>query len=606
MVSINSFFKYFKSKILSLRIREDERNGNWFAIESKSFKFTMEGEGKKTKNFITERSRDIASWIRFGVERMNNLLMGVEECCKVSILARRSFVWRENERFFRMECKENNAGRFLLCSATDAEGKKHRLFFREGRGFLNGWALLAKKIRGLGLKPLQEKKPMSNTTTELTKEEGKENKHLSKNKVLSWGHPDVKAVDEGGSSVENAVWVDASVSGKALGILQFCLIGKWKTKPEPIPAAKKVEVWVREAWRLNGGVMLAILNEDLLFLEFNLPEEAKWVLESGRRSFKGGVLQLERWSPESGCIRRKGSVQEAWIRVVGLPLHLWTPEILKKIGDVCRGFKALDKVTALRTEVKWARMLINSVGKSRPSVVSILEGSRSFELKILWKIPPWLADVYPVCSSVEAKNPKEEEDGGAHAALRVGVSLPRSNDVGQKGQECVLKNGRRLGLVGAEKFNSKSEEVMKFKGGAHANCWGNKNVGSSLLVSELNQQAGSLDRDISFSRLNGLELLGPKSGSIRSPKAQKIGQKANSGLKKSLKDQQAGSLNGTTDGAASFYGLNGPELLGPKQSGSIKSTRAQMHGQKANRGLKKGLKEASLGPKGVKSCFKKK
>ena len=75
---------------------------------------------------------------------------------------------------------------------------------------MNGWALLAEKIRGLGLKPLQEKKPMRNTTTEPTKEEGKENKHPSKNKVLSGVHPDVKAVDEGGSSVENAVWVDAS------------------------------------------------------------------------------------------------------------------------------------------------------------------------------------------------------------------------------------------------------------------------------------------------------------------------------------------------------------------------------------------------------------
>ena len=42
-------------------MRDDERNGNWFAVESKSFKFTMEGEGKKVKCFITERSRGIAS-----------------------------------------------------------------------------------------------------------------------------------------------------------------------------------------------------------------------------------------------------------------------------------------------------------------------------------------------------------------------------------------------------------------------------------------------------------------------------------------------------------------------------------------------------------------
>ena len=108
-------------------------------------------------------------------------------------------------------------------------------------------------------------------------------------------------------------------------------------------------------------------------------------------------------------------MQEAWIRVVGLPLHLWTPEILKKIGDACGGFLALDKVTTLRTEVMWARMLIKVVGKSRPSAVNILEGSRSFELQIWWEIPPWLAEVYPACSRVETENPKEEDDGQVRA-----------------------------------------------------------------------------------------------------------------------------------------------------------------------------------------------
>ena len=42
----------------------------------------------------------------------------------------------------------------------------------------------------------------------------------------------------------------------------------------------------------------------------------------------------------------------------------------------------LDKNTEERKEVKWARILIKVEGKSRPSVVNILEGPRSFELQI--------------------------------------------------------------------------------------------------------------------------------------------------------------------------------------------------------------------------------
>ena len=396
-------------------------NGNWFAVKSKSFEFTMEGEGKKAKCFITERSRGIASWIRFGVEGMNKLLEGVEECCRVSVPARRPLEWWENGRYFRLERKENNAGRFLLCSVTDAEGKKHRLVFPEGRGFLNGWTMLVEKIRGLGFKALQENKPMRIVTEELSKGEEKKWTSPSKNKATWGGQHKLKVEEVAGSSVDSAVWMDVGdcVFGKALGSLQFCLIGKWKTKPNPYLAAKVMEVWFREAWRINGEVLLAALNEDLFLLEFDSPEKAKWVLESGRRSFKGGALQLEWWSPESGCLRRKDLGREVWIRVVGLPLHLWTPVLLRKLGDACGGFVAVDKNIEMKTEVKWVRMLVKMVGKSRPSVVNILEGPRSFEMQIWWEVSPWVSGVYPVGARAEAKIPEEEEEAEARAGKRV-------------------------------------------------------------------------------------------------------------------------------------------------------------------------------------------
>ena len=283
--------------------------------------------------------------------------------------------------------------------------------------------------------------------------------------------------------MENAVWVDVGdrVYGKALGSLHFYFIGKWKTKLEPYPTTEELEAWFRDAWRLNEEVKLVVLNEDLLFLEFNSSEKAKWVLESGRRSFKGGVLQLDWWSPESGCIRRKGLVQEAWIRVVGLPLHLWTPEILRKLGDACGGFVALDKVTEMKSDVKWARMLIKSTGKSRPSAVNILEGPRSFELQIWWEIPPWVTGVYPVSSRVEEKNPKEEEEGVARTAKRVGLPRPGSNDEGQRVQGCGTKMGKGSGLVGADKVNSVSGVLMQHRGGAYVVGWGNKKACSGRL-----------------------------------------------------------------------------------------------------------------------------
>ena len=72
--------------------------------------------------------------------------------------------------------------------------------------------------------------------------------------------------------MENAVWVDVGdcVYGKALGPLQFCLIGKWKTKPEPYPVAKMMEVWFRDAWCNTPKYTLVVLDMFRVFCKHNL------------------------------------------------------------------------------------------------------------------------------------------------------------------------------------------------------------------------------------------------------------------------------------------------------------------------------------------------
>ena len=140
---------------------------------------------------------------------MRKLLMGVEVCCRDTSSIRRSFEWKENGRSFRLEYRVNDAGRYLLCSAIDAEGQKHRLFFPEGRGFVKGWSLLAEIIRGLGLKSTQETNSVKSIATEPTKEEEKERNNLGKNQVFSWGSIGAEASGRGCSSTENAILVDA-------------------------------------------------------------------------------------------------------------------------------------------------------------------------------------------------------------------------------------------------------------------------------------------------------------------------------------------------------------------------------------------------------------
>ena len=142
-------------------------------------------------------------------------------------------------------------------------------------------------------------------------------------------------------------------------------------------------------------MLLQKLNQNLFFLYFDLVEEAYWVMENGSRIFRGEAMHLEWWSPSIGCRGRTEEVHEEWIRVVGLPLHLWTVEILKKVRNACGGFIALDKDTEQRNDLRWARILVKKERTGKPSSANLLAGARSYELQIWWEIHPRVEEVYP-------------------------------------------------------------------------------------------------------------------------------------------------------------------------------------------------------------------
>ena len=76
---------------------------------------------------------------------------------------------------------------------------------------------------------------------------------------------------------------------------------------------------------------------------------------------------------------RHGDVEEkAWVRVVGLPMHLWSQKILKKIADACGGFLAMDEDTMMLSKLCGARMLVK-VGVFDPSnFVKVVVGGYKF------------------------------------------------------------------------------------------------------------------------------------------------------------------------------------------------------------------------------------
>ena len=76
------------------------------------------------------------------------------------------------------------------------------------------------------------------------------------------------------------------------------------------------------------------------------------------------------------------------MRLFGLPVSLWSPEILKKVGDECRGFITADEQTQTLGELQWARILVRGRGDARPSVLEIVVEEEVYEVALWWECRP--------------------------------------------------------------------------------------------------------------------------------------------------------------------------------------------------------------------------
>ena len=81
---------------------------------------------------------------------------------------------------------------------------------------------------------------------------------------------------------------------------------------------------------------------------------------------------------------------EAWVRIVGLPVSLWDRAILRRIGEECGGFLAVDSQTEKLEDLQWARILVKLNGEKLPNVVEVWAEDLCYEVTLWWEVRPVL------------------------------------------------------------------------------------------------------------------------------------------------------------------------------------------------------------------------
>ena len=125
-----------------------------------------------------------------------------------------------------MESQRNDAGKFLSCSVTDGEGKKHGIFIPESRGLIKGWVLLADKLRELGIKGLKEE----GVNKESFSLEVEKAVIGERNGSSLLGRTFAEATKEGSCQSPNMIWLEAGecLPREAMVTLKFCLVRSWE------------------------------------------------------------------------------------------------------------------------------------------------------------------------------------------------------------------------------------------------------------------------------------------------------------------------------------------------------------------------------------------
>ncbi|RVW55071.1 LINE-1 reverse transcriptase-like [Vitis vinifera] len=391
-----------------VREREQERVGG-------AEKSVGAGEGTEGETWLgTRKSRRVSN---FGVESKLFEVV-VEERKEEKSEEKWEKRWEENGRSYSLLRDANKGGCYLRLGVVDLESKRFSIFIPKGRGVKGGWSLMAKTLRNLGV--VMDRKERQQLDVRLSEPE------------LRKSFAEVEQTPRSKGKAVAKVKIRKEALSSNLNKLNHCLVGFWNPNSGRGDDLKGWGTQMASMWGLRGKLGLAKLERGKILLEFEWLEEARKALKSGKVLVGGTPLRVEDWSPETGCVMEGEARSEAWVRIVGLPVSLWDRDILKRVGEECGGFLAVDTQTEKLEELQWARILVKVNGDDLPSAVEIWVDERCYVLTLWWEIRPLLR-IFPT------------DQSGKKAAVDVEV-----------GGEAVTRAGKRV----VEEGNDTSYEVM--------------------------------------------------------------------------------------------------------------------------------------------------
>ncbi|KAI0501856.1 hypothetical protein KFK09_016801 [Dendrobium nobile] len=126
----------------------------------------------------------------------------------------------------------------------------------------------------------------------------------------------------------------------------------------PRPYYERLRVAIEKAWKLKGSLSLLSLADDFFLLKFTAIEDYDMVWSGGPWFLLGRPFILQKWNPRFQPKRDETAAIPIWIKILNLPLALWTPAGISKIASFIGIPLYVDTLTAKRTRLTFARICV--------------------------------------------------------------------------------------------------------------------------------------------------------------------------------------------------------------------------------------------------------
>ncbi|GFZ18132.1 hypothetical protein Acr_26g0014010 [Actinidia rufa] len=254
---------------------------------------------------------------------------------------------------------------------------------------------------------------------------------------------------------------DVEVSPSSCSVIPFlrdqCLVGTLTDWKGAVPTSNELERWCNAEWGIGTPVKVKDMNGSQYM--FILPSKAEVrSVRNKRWKFEESRLELNVWEGRCGCFEDKNK-PETQVRVLGLPVFLWSEELFRALGERCGGYIATATETLNREHVKWARICIRGTIFVTLATVSVGMGS------LAYVCPIWVESGARV---VRRSEPTRYSDG-ARWREKMGKEAAGEGD----GMTVDITRGRRTeAQTGRGSLGFGRESRVPIKAGAKVGDWG--------------------------------------------------------------------------------------------------------------------------------------